>query len=238
MMAAMPPRPWTVSPHGPLEKVEPNLWLVDGWLPKSPIRRRMAIVRCDDGQLVFHNAVPLEPAAMAEVEAWGRPSVLVVPNAYHRLDIHAFKERYPGMRLLCPAAIEARVGPVAAVDGHLDALPGAPALRAEPLDGVSNGEAVLVVGSGGRVSLLFADVLMNNVAPPGLGGLLLRLIGSAGGPRVTRLARLLMVRDRAALRAHLLRLAALPGLTRLVPSHGTVTSSDSAAVLAAVAVAL
>ena len=24
------PRPWTVLPHGPLEKLEPNLWAVEG----------------------------------------------------------------------------------------------------------------------------------------------------------------------------------------------------------------
>ncbi|MSP60858.1 MAG: hypothetical protein EXR72_11045 [Myxococcales bacterium] len=59
-----------------------------------------------------------------------------------------------------------------------------------------------------------------------------------GGAKVPPVYKLLFTRDRVALRAHLLRLAALPGLSRLVPTHGRIESDDPAATLRAVAEAL
>jgi hypothetical protein len=61
------------------------------------------------------------------------------------------------------------------------------------------------------------------------------LIGSSGGPRVTAVARLLLVRDKAALGDHLAELAELPGLTRLIPSHGAIVDHDAAGVLRKIA---
>lgn len=79
---------------------------------------------------------------------------------------------------------------------------------------------------------------MNIPHLPGLEGFLLRLIGSTGGPRVTRLARLVSVGDRRALAGHLERLAATPGLVRLVPSHGAIVSVRAGEVLREVAARL
>jgi len=231
------PRPWTVLPHGALEKLEENLWAVSGALPRGPLRRRMAIVRLGDGRLVFHNGVPLAPAAMAEVEAWGRPAFLVVPNRFHRLDIHAWKARYPDLRLLCPGDARPHVAKVAAVDGDLSALPPDASLEAVPLGGMKMEEAPLLVRSGQprRATLVFGDVLFNVPHQPGPGGLVLRLVGSSGGPKVTRIARLLAVRDRGALAADLEELAATPDLVRLLPSHGEDVTADAPGVLRRVA---
>ena len=43
--------------------------------------------------------------------------------------------------------------------------------------------------------------------------------GSTGGPRVTRLFRVMAVKDKAAFKADLGRLAETPGLVRIVVSH-------------------
>ena len=46
-------RAWIVQPHGPIEKLEDNLWTVRGKVPGVPgFTRRMSIVRRDDGSLV------------------------------------------------------------------------------------------------------------------------------------------------------------------------------------------
>lgn len=195
----------------------------------------MSVVRLGDGRLVFLNAIPLAEDAMAELERWGEPAILVVPNRLHRLDLHAWKARYPRCAVLCPRPAAPHVARVVPVDGDLAALPPDPALRAEPLDGTRSAEPVLVVRSGPRTSLLFGDAVMNLPHLPGLGGALLRLIGSTGGARVTLPARLVMVADRRALAAHLARLAELPGLARLVPSHGGIVEADAPGVLRAVA---
>jgi hypothetical protein len=225
------PRPWTVLSNGPLESLEPNLRVVEGRLPRGHIPRRMTVARLRDGGLVFHNAVPLAEPEMQALESWGTPAILFVPTAWHRLDIHAFKQRYPTMKVLCPSSARDQVAKVLAVDGSIEDFPADPDVQLIALRGTQSREGVLLVKSGGRTSLCFGDMLMNLVALPGLDGLVFRLIGSIGGPRVTPLAQWLLVKDKAALRAHLEELAALPGLARLIPTHGAIVDQDAAGVL-------
>jgi hypothetical protein len=232
------PRPWTALPHGALERHEQNLWSVEAPVPGLPLRRRMALVRLRDGRVVIHSAIALEEPAMSAIEAWGTPAVLLVPNAFHRLDAHAYKARYPKVTVLCPAPADRAVRERVAVDGHYDAFPSDDSVRLEALDGTRSGEAALVVRSGPaleRASLVFTDAVFNHEHVAGALGLFLRLIGSTGGPRVTKLFRLAAVRDRAALRAHLARLAETPGLERVLVGHGSNIEREAAATLRALA---
>src|SRR5258708_1823109 len=105
---AKPPRRWIVTRHGPLEKLEDNLWAVEGDVPGVPFRRRMSIVRRTDGTLLFFNAMPLEEAVLAEVKAWGRPAVLVVPHDQHMIDARAFAEKL-GLSIYGPKECETKV---------------------------------------------------------------------------------------------------------------------------------
>src|SRR5258706_9731519 len=93
---------WTVLKHRPIEKLEPNLWRVEGDLPWSGTRV-MTIVKLASGGLVIHNGIALEEDAMKEIEAFGTPEVLIVPNGFHRLDAKVYKDRYPKLKVLCPA---------------------------------------------------------------------------------------------------------------------------------------
>lgn len=224
------PRQWTVLPHGPLVKLEENLWVVEGQVPTpGGIKRRMVIVRRADGSLLFFHAMPLDDASMAALEAWGRPGALVLGHDQHAIDAEPFAERL-GVPIFGPGPnldkLRARGLPIA---GSLADLPADPGVRFEEADGTKTGEAVGVVQSGDRVSLLFADCCQNSpvegMAFP------LRMLGFAGGPKVVPAFRFLFVSDRARLRAHLERLAALPGLARLVPFHGAVVETDPSAAL-------
>lgn len=199
---------------------------MEGELPGGPpIRRRMSIVRLSDRRLAFHNAVPLREEDMRAVERLGDPALLLVPNRLHRLDVHAFTERYPGLRVFTSRAARAKVWEVATVEGTWQDLPIDPALSAHPIEGSRFGEAAFAVHSGDRVSLLFGDTVMNNPPAAGPHGFVLRALGACGGPKVTPLVRLLAIFDRAAVARSLHRLAHLPGLCRLVPSHGEVVDS-------------
>jgi hypothetical protein len=62
-----------------------------------------------------------------------------------------------------------------------------------------------------------------------LGWLFTTVLGSAPGPRVSRLAKLLYIADKHALRGDLERYAAMPGLVRLVVSHEKVVQGPEAA---------
>jgi hypothetical protein len=234
---AKPERSWQVTEHERIEKLDDNLWTVRGRIPGREVGdRRMAIVKRSDGRLLFYNAIPLEEGALAEVLAWGTPAFLVLPYNLHMMDGHAFQARL-GLQVFGPAQ-DGKMAARVKVEGGFDAVPSDPAVRVEALDGMKSGEPVMIVESAGgeRQSLVFADALMNI---PGEGAsLFARLAGLAGGPRVPRVIKWAFVRDKRALRAHLERLAALPRLARLIPSHGGIVVDDAAGVLRRIAATL
>ena len=232
------PRPWTVLPHDPWERLTDNVWTVSGALPDMALRRRMTAVKLSDGRVVIHGAACLEEPAMRELEAWGEPSVMVVPNGFHRLDAHAWKARYPSIQVLCPADADAAVRKVVAVDGHYDAFPRDAKVTMTPLEGMSRRvpEGVLsAVAPDGRATLVFNDALFNHPHMPGFSGWVMKTMGSTGGPRVSGLMSLVGVSDRKALSAHYRKLADTRGLAFALPGHGDVIGGDVKAVLTQVA---
>src|SRR5215217_2718638 len=80
---------------GDLRAIAENLWVVEGTIqmPPGPLPRRMTIARLSSGDLVVFSAIALDDAAIAKVDALGRPAFLVVPNAFHREDAPAWKRR-------------------------------------------------------------------------------------------------------------------------------------------------
>src|SRR3954447_8137189 len=114
------PRPWTVLPHRPIEKLQENLWSVEADLPRGPMKRRMGVGRLATGQLVFLNAIALDDAAMKQIEAWGEPAFAIAPNGFHRIDLGSYKARYRGLKILAAPAARRRIGAVASVDGWLE----------------------------------------------------------------------------------------------------------------------
>lgn len=226
------PRPWTVHPHDPLEQLEDNLWAVDGDTPRNPIRRRMAIVRLSTGQLVIHSGIACDDETMANIEALGEPAYLIVPNAFHTIDAVPYKRRYPEIALVCHAGSRAKLEKKSIpVDGTYESLPDDPALRAVPLDGCPKEGAFSVTSEGGRMTLLVNDVIFNIGELPGFSGLILRIMGSAGGPKVTWLGKRLAVDDRGALAAQLERLADTPNLVRILMAHGAPITENIPAAL-------
>jgi hypothetical protein len=210
---------WTVLPHRALEKLEPNLWRVEGDLPKNRGTRVMTIVKLASGGLVIHNAIALEEDAMKEIEAFGTPEILIVPNGFHRLDAKVFKDRYPKARVLCPASAKKKVEQVVPVDGSFDDGPKDDGLHMFHLDGAKQHEGVLEVKSPGGTTLVFNDAV-NNL--PKLGGVVGFAIGPTGRPSIPRVFRWFFVKDKKAFRAGMEKLAATPGLKRVIVSHGRV----------------
>jgi hypothetical protein len=238
-MTSKPPRPWTVLPHDPLERLEENLHVVEGWVPGiRGLRRRMAIVRRADGGLLFFNAVPVDEPTLDRIRALGRPEMLVVPQHLHMMDAHAFRERL-GVKVFAPAAGRALVEERVHVDGTFEEIPRDPGVEVRTVAGFKTGEGLVVVRSGARTSLVVADVVLNVPDGPGLAGFLFRLLGMTGpDPRLPLPIRMRVLGDRAALRAQLEELSRLPGLARIVTSHGAVVERDPAGVLGRIATSL
>lgn len=193
----------------------------------------MTVVRRADGSLLLHSPIALAEPQLSELEALGPVGVIVVPNAGHRLDAPAYKQRYPQAAVFCPPGGRNRIEEVVPVDrSYLDYADDG-VVRFEVLDGVDEAEGALIVRSTDGLTVVLNDVVMNmNTKKDVLGYLFTTVMGSAPGPRVSRLVRLLYVKDQPALRAHLERLASLPDLVRLIVAHENVASgADAAAAL-------
>jgi hypothetical protein len=208
---------WNVLPHRPLEKLEPNLWRVEGDLPGGRGTRVMTLIKLASGGLIVHNAIALEEAAMKEIEAFGTPEVLIVPNGFHRLDAKVFKDRYPQLKVLAPVRARKKVEQVVAVDGTLDDAPKDGGVNVFHIDGTKGHEGAVEVRSPGGTTLVLNDVVMNM---PKLGGMMGVMLSPTGRPAVPRIFRWFFVKDRPAFVAHLTKLADTGDLRRVIVSHG------------------
>ena len=220
---------WTVFPHGPIEKVTENLWRVQARLPpNAPISRTMVVARLTDGRLVIHNAIALNDGEMKELEAWGTPSFLIVPNGSHRLDARIYKNRYPELRVIGPAGAKTKIEEVVKVDETQPSF-GDASVRYEALGGTGDREGVMSVASNGGTTLVFTDALMNMQKLPGFGGFMMGMFGFTGPkPKVSGPARMLLVKDKKALRADLERHSKAERLVRVEVAHGSPISTSPA----------
>jgi hypothetical protein len=131
--------------------------------------------------------------------------------------------------VFAPPGSRAKVREVVPVDGSYLDFPDVPNLELRSLPGVAEAEGALLVRSGDGRSVILNDIVFNMDRPRDLAGLVITsLLGSAPGPRVTRLAKVALIKDRAALKAELLGLAALPDLQRLIVAHEKVAHGPDA----------
>lgn len=220
---------WRVLAHEPIVKLADNLLWVRGALPGMSLKRVMVVVRLQGEELLIHNGIALDESSMAEIERFGKPAFLIVPSGGHRLDAPAYKKRYPALRVFAPRGSRAKVEQVLSVDGCYEDFPAADVAHFERLNGVNETEGALVVRSADGLSVVLNDCLFNmDTKRDLLGWLFTTAFGSAPGPRVSRLAKLAIIKDKKALRADFERLAALPELTRLIVAHEKVASGPDA----------
>jgi hypothetical protein len=227
MLAAMA---WTVPPHKPIEQLETNLWRVEASMKNPPLERVMTIAKLSTGGIVVHSVVALDEAQMKELESFGPVKYIVVPNGWHRLDAAGYKERFPEARVLAPKASRKKVEQVVKVDGTLEELVDRD-VKLAVVEGTRGLEAMMTVTSGDRVTLVFSDVIFNMPHKTGLKGFVLKhVMASSGGPKVTRIGRTFLIKDKQAFAAQLEQLAA-QNVTRIVVAHNEVISVNPAGVL-------
>lgn len=224
---------WKVLPHGALTEVDEDVLTVTGELrmPLGSFPRRMVVVRVPDARLVIWSAIALDPAGMDKIEAYGRPTFLIVPNEIHRLDAHAWKERYPQLTVVAPPGARAKVGEVVLVDTTTPDFADAD-VTFVTVPGTDQRESALVVRKRGATTLVLNDIVGNIRDASGISGWFLRMAGFAGdAPRMPRVVKRKLVADADALRVQLMRWAELPGLRRILVSHGEPIERDAPGVL-------
>lgn len=228
-----PMKEWTVLPHGKLTQVDEGLLTVVGELkmPFGEFPRRMTVVRLDDERLVIFSAIALDEPEMQQLEAYGDPAFLIVPNEMHRIDAKIWKDRYPELTVVAPPGARDKVGEVVSVDtDQVDFAD--PAVRYVNVSGTEGSEAALVVRRSAGTTLIVNDLIWNVPNQPGIGGWLFHAMGLTGDhPRIPFVAKAHTIRDRRAVRRQLQEWSRLYGLQRIIVSHGEIIGSEAPIVL-------
>ena len=229
---------WKVEPHDPLEQLDEGLATVAGQIrmPLGQFPRRMTIVSLKGGRSAIWSAIPVDEPTMAKIESMGRIAVLIVPNPGHRLDIRAWKARYPAAQVLCTPGAREGVENVIPVDATRDVLDD-PTVDFLTVPGLAGKEAALSVQRRDHVTLVLNDILANVRHPRGLGAqVMARAMGfGVHRPQVPRVCRRVYVKDTKALASWLQQWARESRLKRIVVSHGEVIEDAPRDVLANVA---
>jgi hypothetical protein len=227
-----------ILPHGAIEELAPNLWHVTGTLPSSTIvPREMVLYRLADASLLIHGAIALNEAGMAKLESLGTPKILVVPNRIHRLDAGVYKQRYPQLIIVCPAAAKPYVEQVVAVDGIAEEVLRAYGIICHEPAGIRPQELVYELPLPTGKALVFTDILFNlnksylqQHLPTGeflLQWIGASAIGSSGFFGITGLGRRFFLSDRNAYRQWLEALAdGIPDLRVISVAHGSPIVAD------------
>lgn len=219
---------WKVLPHGPLLEIDEGILAVVGEIamPLMALPRRMTVVRLRDGGLVIWSAIALDDAGMATLEDYGQPRFLVVPSDHHRLDAAAWKARYPDLVVVTPAGSREKTAEVLAVDSTAPDFAD-PDVHFETVAGTRDEEAALLIHRLGGTTLVLNDIVGNIRDASGFGGWVLRRMGLAGSEaQIPKTVALLIVRDKQALSTQLVRWAELPGLKRVIVSHGDIIEAE------------
>ena len=219
---------WKVQPHGYLTQVDDNILTVTGTIlmPAGRLPRRMTVVRLGHGELIIFSAMALADEQMSELEAFGTPAYMIVPNDHHRLDARSWKERYPTLRVIAPAGAREKVEKVVLVDATFGDF-GDSSVRFVSVAGTGEKEAALEVHGAQGTTLILNDLVGNIRGARGFSGWLLRLMGFAGDePHIPLPIRRVLIESRGQVREQLLTWAAMTSLRRILVSHGEPIEDD------------
>lgn len=218
-------RDWIVQPHGPVEMLDDGIFTVAGSIrmPLGRFPRRMTVVALSGGGTLVWSPIPLDETAMAAIEALGPVRFLVVPGPHHRLDVAAWKARYPDARVVCPSGAVEAVSEAVTVD-HTDDPFDDPAIGFAPVQGTGRREAAMIVTRGKRSTLVLNDLLANVRRPRGIGAHIMARLGGFGvrKPRIPRPVLKKMVESERLLGASFARWSNMADLERIVVGHGDV----------------
>lgn len=224
---------WTVLPHGQLTQIDDDVLSVTGELkmPLTPLTRRMTVARLADGRLVIYSAIALHEDEMRALEAFGKPSFLIVPGPLHRLDAKIWKDRYPDLQVIAPEGAREKVEEVVHVDATRVDF-GDPNVKFATVAGTEGHEAALIITGARGTTLVLNDVVGNIRDAKGFGGWLLKLAGFAGDhPQIPRVVEKKIIENKGALSAQLSNWANLAALKRIIVSHGSIIDDQPAIAL-------
>ena len=225
---------WTVLPHGPLREIDYGLLTVVGQIPMplGNFPRRMTVVGLTGNRTALFSPIPLVEQEMERIERLGEPCFLVIPSGHHRLDARPYKVRYPKARVVAPAGARGLVSEAVKVDLTSDRFDDRD-VELQLVAGTGNREFAMSVRRPGGSTLIVNDIIAHVAHPRGVRTWLMASLLGFGTrrPAVPRPIRARLVEDPASVAWQFEKWAGIPGLRRIVPSHGEIIDQQPAAEL-------
>lgn len=211
-----------------IKTVSTNLFIVDDVMSKSPLGRRMTIIRLKNGELVLHSPIYLEGNAKNELDNLGKVSTILVPNEWHTRDTKQVQAQYPDSKIIVPKQscehLSNKFPTFNTYENHWDN-----SLSMElPLyliDGLKKPEAVFFHEE--SKTLIVTDLFFNFRATDfsGLTKWLMKL-NQATEFGVTRFFRFTMVKDKTRFKKSLQWIVEHWDVSNVIMSHGHVVDTD------------
>lgn len=213
--------PHPILAHSDLIPIDEKLWIVKGELPHhNPLPRTMTVYKMRDGGLWIHSAIALNDETQNKLEELGTPKYLVVPNTMHRLDAALYKRTYPHILVVCPLAAIEKVQQEVPVDLSCEEAFAQTEIKVVKIPGAKDIELAYEISLSYGQALIMTDLLVNVPEVPGLGGVLLKLIGRIGFFRTPPLTKILLLQKREAFKNWLLYLSQRNDLKIITMAHG------------------
>src|SRR5690349_10228001 len=109
---------WLVGPHGAAKQLDDGLLTVAGEIrmPLGNFPRRMTAIRLKSGKVAIWSAMSVSEPVLKRIQEMGEIAFLIVPGIGHRLDIIAWRRRFPDAKVLCSPGAKSAVEEAVTVD--------------------------------------------------------------------------------------------------------------------------
>jgi len=190
---------------------------------KNGLKRNMVVYKMKTGGLFLHSVVALNKEAMKQLDSFGKPEIILIPNGHHTMDAGVFKTRYPGAKLLAPKSmhtllqkkglnIEEAAGDIPKETGIMPIV--VPGFKQSGGLGIG-GEMVFEVELNDGRAFVFCDLMTNNSEGKGLAKALL-----GGEFKCPRLIRWLLVKEKSKMKQWLLDMSGKEDVKAICVAHG------------------
>jgi len=221
-----------------MEKVDqftkhtPTLWTLSGDWEKTAFRRRMTLMKCEDGSVVVHSAMALPEGHLKELKDFGRIAAIVIPNYFHDSEAPWFSERFPEAQIYAPSSLLEKTqsrcpkAKVLSLEQDWNQSPWAQEILCLPIHGLRLVAESFLLHKHSR-TLVICDMAfnMNPLAFGPIERILMgwNRVGRGFGP--SRLATTYFMKDKKAAWASLQQISKLD-FDRIVVNHGDIVETN------------
>ena len=208
----------------PIIKHNESLFSIYQSTRKSPLGRRMIILKGEDTALMIHSSIALSESGYAELDTLGTVKYILIPNKWHTADAMEYKARYPFAQILAPQSLIPSLA-IKGIQVNQTIESGWPASFLGTVayripEGLKSPEVLLLhVPS---KTLVAADMFFNFSARDfsGLTSVLMRLNGATKGLCTTRAYKMSMIKTYSHWKNSLISLLNDWGPEQLIVCHG------------------